>query len=129
MASSALLTAPRLFDAAGLVLDGVFLAEADGREEPSFGEVVKGGKLFGEQDGIAKGQGEDARAELEGVGVGGDHGQGYDGFEGEATTHHPVAEPDGVVAPLFAYGYEVTDEVVALGSRWEGAWSESDSDL
>ena len=66
-------TAPRLGDTAGLIFHGVFLSESHGGKDPALREVVKGGKLFGEQDGIAEGQGEDARAELEGVGVGGDH--------------------------------------------------------
>ena len=51
------------------------------------------------------------------------------GSEGEATAHHPVAEPDGVVAPLFAQGYKITDEVVSFSLRREETWSEADSDL
>ena len=53
-----------LGDAAGLILHGVLLAETHGGKEPPLGEVVKGGKLLGEQHRIAKGQGEDACTEL-----------------------------------------------------------------
>ena len=107
--------------AAGFVFVGVFLTQADRREEPALRQPIQRGNLLGENHRVPQRQGEDASAELKAFGVTGHQGQGDHGFQAEAIAANAVAEPDGVVLVFVAQLHQRPQEGGVVAPLSEGS--------
>ena len=115
--------------AGGLEVLGCVAAQADTQEQATAGEVVQGGQLLGEDDGVSRGQDHDAGAELHGGRARGDEGHEGGGLQGVSRADDAVAEPEGVDAQLFAAVDEVQDSLDAALRGGPCADAQADADF